>query len=136
MKGTRVCHWQSAQRLWPDSWRLQLPLDDCCRLMLPYHALKHATDGTDPRDPDRMGAKVLLLAIIPVPQKRACSHTHPIGHTPIILVIYPSYWSHTYPTYHTPILLVTHPSHRLHTPILLITHPSSWSHIHIPGHTR
>ena len=28
--GTRVCHWQSARRLWPDMRRLQLPLDDCC----------------------------------------------------------------------------------------------------------
>ena len=27
----RVPHWQSARRLWPDTRRLQLPLDDCCR---------------------------------------------------------------------------------------------------------
>ena len=46
--GTRVRHWQSARRLWPDTRRLQLPLDDCCRLVLPYHAIQHATDGTDP----------------------------------------------------------------------------------------
>ena len=32
--GTRVCHWQSAQRLWLDTRRLQLPLDDCCRLII------------------------------------------------------------------------------------------------------
>ena len=43
----RVRHWQSARR-WPDTRRLRLPLDDCCRLVLPYHALQHATDGTDP----------------------------------------------------------------------------------------
>ena len=23
-------------------------LDDCCRVVLPYHAIQHATDGTDP----------------------------------------------------------------------------------------
>ena len=46
--GTRVSHWQSARRLWPDTRRLQLPMDDCCRLVLTYHALQHATDGTDP----------------------------------------------------------------------------------------
>ena len=45
---TRVRHWQSARRLWPDTRRLQLPLDDCCRLVLPYHAVQHATDGTYP----------------------------------------------------------------------------------------
>ena len=44
--GTRVRHWQSTRRLWPDSWKLQLPLDDCCRIVLPY-----------PCDPPRMGAK-------------------------------------------------------------------------------
>ena len=46
--GTRVRHWQSARRLWPDMRRLQLPLDDCCRLVPPHHARQHATDGTDP----------------------------------------------------------------------------------------
>ena len=37
--GTRVHHWQSARRLWPDTRRLQLPLDDCSRLVLPYNAV-------------------------------------------------------------------------------------------------
>ena len=45
---TRVRHWQSARNLWPDTRRLQLPLDDRCRLVLPYNAEQHATDGTDP----------------------------------------------------------------------------------------
>ena len=45
---TRVRHWQSSRRLWPDTRRLQLPLDDCRRLVLPYHAIQHATDVTDP----------------------------------------------------------------------------------------
>ena len=49
---TRVRHWQSARRLWPDTRRLQLPLDDCCRLVLPYNAV-HSI----PNDPPRMGAK-------------------------------------------------------------------------------
>ena len=31
--------------------------------------MKHATDGTKPCDPPRMGQKVLLLAIILVPLK-------------------------------------------------------------------
>ena len=62
--GARVRHLQSARRLWPDTRRLQLPLDDCCRLVLPYHAKQHVTDGTDPG----WGRKILLLAIIPVPQ--------------------------------------------------------------------
>ena len=30
------------------------------------HAVKHATDGTDPCDPPRIGRNVLLLAIIPI----------------------------------------------------------------------
>ena len=37
--------WQKEWRLWPDWWRLQLPFDDCCRLVLPYHVVEHATDG-------------------------------------------------------------------------------------------
>ena len=37
--GTRVRHWKSAQRLWPDTRKLQLPLDDCCRVVLPYNAV-------------------------------------------------------------------------------------------------
>ena len=36
------------RRLWPYTRRLQLLLDDCCRLVLLYHAIQHATDGTDP----------------------------------------------------------------------------------------
>ena len=56
--GTRVCHWQSARRLLPDTGRLQLPLDDCCRLVLPYNAI-HSIQQTKqiPNDPHRMGAK-------------------------------------------------------------------------------
>ena len=53
-RGTRVHPWQSAQGLWPDMGRLQLPLDYRCRPVLPYHEVKHAADGTDP---PRMGAK-------------------------------------------------------------------------------
>ena len=55
---TRVHHWQSARRLWPDTRRLQLPLDDCCRLALPYNA-KHSIQQTEqiPNDPPRMGTK-------------------------------------------------------------------------------
>ena len=37
--GTRVRHWQSARRLWPDTRWLRLPLNECCRLVLPYHAV-------------------------------------------------------------------------------------------------
>ena len=47
-----------SQGPWPNTWRLQLPLDDFCRLVIPYDAIKHATDGTDPCDPPRMGAKI------------------------------------------------------------------------------
>ena len=56
--GTRVRHWQSARRLWPDMRRLQLPLDDCCRLVIPYNAV-HNIQQTDqiPNDPPKMGAK-------------------------------------------------------------------------------
>ena len=32
-------------------------MDDCCRLVLPYHAVKHATGETDPCDSPRTGAK-------------------------------------------------------------------------------
>ena len=55
--GARVRQLQSARSLWPDTWRLQLPLDDWCRLVLLYHAVKHVTDGTDPCDTPQMGAK-------------------------------------------------------------------------------
>ena len=57
--GTRVRYWQSARRLWPDTRRLQqLPLDDCCRLVLPYNA-EHSIQQTKqiPDDPPRMGTK-------------------------------------------------------------------------------
>ena len=57
--GTRVYHWQSTRRLiWPETRRLQLPLDDCCRLVLPYNAV-HSIQQTEqiPNDPPRMGAK-------------------------------------------------------------------------------
>ena len=56
--GNRVRHWQSARRLWPDTRRLQLPLDDCCRLVLPYNAI-HSIQQTKqiPNDPPRMVAK-------------------------------------------------------------------------------
>ena len=37
--GTRISHWRSARRLWPDTRRLQLPLDDCCGLVIPYNAV-------------------------------------------------------------------------------------------------
>ena len=56
--GNRVRHWQSAQRLWPDMRRLQLPLDDCCRLVLPYnveHSIEQIPNHAN--DPHRMGAK-------------------------------------------------------------------------------
>ena len=55
---TRVRHWRSARRLWPDKRRLQLPLDDCCKLVLPYNAV-HNIQQTEriPNDPPQMGAK-------------------------------------------------------------------------------
>ena len=65
--GTRVRLWQSARRLWPDTRSLQLPLDDCCRLVLPYNAV-HSIQQTKqiPDDPPQMRAKsTILLAIIP-----------------------------------------------------------------------
>ena len=53
-----VRHWQSARRLWPDTRRLQLPLDDCCRLVLPYNAVHSIQQMQQiPNDPPRMGAK-------------------------------------------------------------------------------
>ena len=52
--GTRVRHWRSAQRSWPDTRRLQLPLGDCCRLVLPYSM--QLTEQIS-NDPPRMGAK-------------------------------------------------------------------------------
>ena len=55
--GTRVCHWQSSRRLWPDTRRLQLPLDDCCRLVL--RTMPYSMQLTEQihNDPPRMGAK-------------------------------------------------------------------------------
>ena len=40
----------------------QLPLNDSCRIVRPYHALQHATDGTDPNDPARMGQKSTTIS--------------------------------------------------------------------------
>ena len=56
--GTRVRHWQSTRRLWPDTRRLLLSLDDCCRLVLPYNTV-HSIQQTEqiPYDPPRMEAK-------------------------------------------------------------------------------
>ena len=51
--GTRVRRWQSARRLWLDTWRLQLPLCNCCRLVLPYHVVQHATDEHISNDPSQ-----------------------------------------------------------------------------------
>ena len=51
------------ERLWPDTWRLQLSLHNCCRLVLPYQAVQHATDGTRKWG----GGGVLLLTTIPAP---------------------------------------------------------------------
>ena len=70
---TRVRHWQAALRLWPDTRREQLPLDDCCRLVLPYNAV-HSIQQTQqiPNDPPRMGAK-----------STTTSH-HPSRPTPIL----------------------------------------------------
>ena len=62
--GARVRHWQSARRLWPDTWRMQLPLDDCYRLVFSYHASHHATDRTVPQWPSLDGTmKGYLLAL-------------------------------------------------------------------------
>ena len=56
--GTRVCQWQSAQRIWPDTRRMQLPLDDCYRQVLPYNAVHSIQQAEQiPNDPPRMGAK-------------------------------------------------------------------------------
>ena len=50
--GTRVRHWQSTRRLW-----LQFPLDDCCRLVIPYHAIQYATARKDPKWPSPDGGQ-------------------------------------------------------------------------------
>ena len=57
-EGTRIRHWQSARRLWPETRRLQVSLDDCCRLVLPYNAV-HSIQQTEqiPNDPPRIGVK-------------------------------------------------------------------------------
>ena len=68
-EGTRVRHLQSAQRLWPDTRRLQLPLDDCCRLVLPY--IQYTASNRRNRSLMTLpgwGRKVLLLAITPMPR--------------------------------------------------------------------
>ena len=61
--GTRVCHWQSARRLWPDTKRLQLPLDDCCRLVLSYNAVLSIQQTKHiPNDHPQMGAKSTITS--------------------------------------------------------------------------
>ena len=70
LKGGR---WQSARRLWPNTWRLQLLLDDCCRLVPPYHVVQHATDRTHPCDPPRMEAKRTTTSNHPsIPYNQMC----------------------------------------------------------------
>ena len=71
--GTRVRHWQSARRLWPDTRRLQLLLDDCCRLVLPYNDV-HSIQQTKqiPNDPPRMGAKSTTTSNHPSTPPGAC----------------------------------------------------------------
>ena len=64
--GTRVHHWQSARRLWPDTRRLQLLLDDCCRLVLLYTAFIQQNRSL--MTLSGWGRKILLPAIIPVTQ--------------------------------------------------------------------
>ena len=54
---TRVRHWQSDLRLWPDMRRLQLPLNDRCRLVLPLDAVQHVTDRTYPKWPSPDGGE-------------------------------------------------------------------------------
>ena len=60
---TRVCHCQSARRLWQDSWR--------------HAVLKHATNKTDPCDPLRMGVKSTTISNHPnTPLKHRVSCPH------------------------------------------------------------
>ena len=72
--GTRVRYWQSAQRLWSDTRRLQLPLDDCCRLVLPYSAV-HSIQQTEqiPNDPPQMGAKSTTTSNHPSTPTQQCA---------------------------------------------------------------
>ena len=46
--GTKVRRLLATLRLWSETRSLQLPFDDCCRLLFPYHAVQHATEETDP----------------------------------------------------------------------------------------
>ena len=59
--GTRVCHWQSARRLWPDTRRLQRPLDFCCRLCRTMPCSMQQTEQI-PNNPPRMGAKSTTIS--------------------------------------------------------------------------
>ena len=43
-----------------------LPLGWCCRLVLPYYDVKHVTNGTDPCDPPRIGAKSTTTSNHPI----------------------------------------------------------------------
>ena len=77
--GTKVRHWQSARRLWPDTRRLQLPLDDCCRLV--FRTMPNSMQLTEQilDDPPRMGAKstttVLAIILVGIVEDNYCSHT-------------------------------------------------------------
>ena len=45
--GIRIIRWNSPM-LQPDTWRLQLLLENRCKLVLPYQVMQHAIDETDP----------------------------------------------------------------------------------------
>ena len=72
-----VRHWQCARRLWPDTMRLQLPLDDCCRLVLPYNAV-HSIQETKQIPNECSGLCQRIRTLLEVYGYVVFFFTHPI----------------------------------------------------------
>ena len=95
--GTRVWHWQSAQRLWPDTKRLQLPSDDCCRLCVCVHSIQQTEQILI--DPSRMGAKNTTTSnhpSNPTTSKMMYRHEHALYYGMIPFIWYECYVTLTF----------------------------------------
>ena len=61
------------------TWRLQRFLDNCCRPVLPYHAVKLATDGTEQlNNPPQVGAENTTTSNYPSNPSQGYHYTYQV----------------------------------------------------------